>query len=68
MEDTFLPPFRACVGATGNTEGATSVMCSYNAVNGAPSCANKWLLEEELRGKVRRQKVQAGAWHLAPGT
>jgi beta-glucosidase-like glycosyl hydrolase len=25
-------------------------MCSYNSINGVPSCANKWLLGELLRG------------------
>ena len=27
-----------------------SVMCAYNLVNGAPSCGNRWLLEDVLRG------------------
>ena len=29
---------------------ALGVMCSYNSINGVPSCANKWLLGELLRG------------------
>ena len=46
MVDTYLPAFRAAV-----TEGhAGSVMCSYNAINGQPGCANEFLLEQELRG------------------
>ena len=45
LEDTYLPAFRATV-----TEGhADSVMCAYNAVDGAPACASKMLLEETLR-------------------
>jgi hypothetical protein len=28
---------------------AQGVMCSYNAVNGIPSCTNKWLLKDVLR-------------------
>jgi beta-glucosidase len=45
--DTYLPAFRAAV-----TEGkAGSIMCAYNSVNGQPACANKFLLEEELREK-----------------
>ena len=44
--DTYLPAFRAAV-----TEGkAGSVMCAYNSINGEPACANKFLLEDELRG------------------
>jgi beta-glucosidase len=46
MEDTYLPAFRAAV-----TEGhAGSVMCAYNAVNGEPACANRFLLQHTLRG------------------
>src|SRR6202046_4363858 len=45
--DTYLPAFRAAV-----TEGkAGSIMCSYNAINGEPACANQYLLQDQLRGK-----------------
>ena len=45
-EDTYLPAFRAAI-----TEGkAESIMCAYNRVNGAPACANKFLLQDTLRG------------------
>jgi len=45
LEDTYLPAFRATV-----VEGrADSVMCSYNAVDGVPACANKFLLQTTLR-------------------
>jgi beta-glucosidase len=43
--DTYLPAFRATV-VNGH---AGSVMCAYNAVNGEPDCANKFLLEDTLR-------------------
>lgn len=46
MEDTYLPAFRAAV-----TQGkAESVMCAYNRVNSEPACANKFLLQDTLRG------------------
>jgi beta-glucosidase len=46
MEDTYFPAFRAAV-----TEGhAGSVMCAYNAINGAPACASEFLLQHTLRG------------------
>ncbi len=46
MEDTYLPAFRAAI-----TEGkAESIMCAYNRVNGQPACANRFLLENQLRG------------------
>ncbi|PSC72215.1 putative beta-D-xylosidase 7 [Micractinium conductrix] len=44
MRDTFLPPFEACVKAN-----SLAMMCSYNGVNGAPSCVNKPLLDGTLR-------------------
>ena len=45
--DTYLPAFRAAV-----TEGhAGSVMCSYNAINGEPGCANRFTLIDQLRNK-----------------
>ena len=45
LVDSYLPSFQACV-----EEGkVTSVMCSYNSVNGVPSCANDWLLGTLLR-------------------
>ena len=27
----------------------SSLMCSYNAINGVPTCANSWLLETVAR-------------------
>ena len=43
--DTYLPPFEACV-----TEAhPLSIMCSYNAVNGVPTCASPDLLQKHLR-------------------
>jgi len=46
LEDTYFPAFRAAF-----TQGhAYSTMCSYNAIDGVPSCANK-LLADVVRGK-----------------
>ncbi|CAM8891452.1 unnamed protein product [Rhodiola kirilowii] len=50
LEDTFDVPFRACV----EQGKVASVMCSYNQVNGIPTCADPNL----LRGMIR------GAWGL----
>ncbi|PRP78613.1 beta-glucosidase [Planoprotostelium fungivorum] len=45
FEDTFMPAFRAAIH-----EGrAASVMCSYNAIDGVPACANEGLLGKKLR-------------------
>jgi beta-glucosidase len=46
LEDTYLPAFRATI-----VEGkADSIMCAYNAVDGVPACASKFLLQDTLRG------------------
>jgi beta-glucosidase len=51
LEDTYLPAFRATV-----VEGhADSVMCAYSAVDGVPACANKFLLQDTLRGAWKFQ-------------
>lgn len=45
LVDSYLPSFQTCV-----EEGqASGIMCSYNSVNGQPSCANEWLLKTVLR-------------------
>ncbi|XP_057965994.1 probable beta-D-xylosidase 5 [Malania oleifera] len=47
MEDTYQPPFKSCV-----EEGhVSSVMCSYNRVNGIPACADPDLLKGVIRGQ-----------------
>lgn len=47
MDDTFQPPFKSCV-IDGNV---ASVMCSYNKVNGIPTCADPDLLSGVIRGE-----------------
>ncbi|KAL7199890.1 hypothetical protein ACSBR2_022072 [Camellia fascicularis] len=47
IDDTFQPPFKSCV-LDGNV---ASVMCSYNQVNGKPTCANPDLLKGVIRGE-----------------
>ena len=40
-----MPAFRATI-----VEGhADSIMCAYNAVDGVPACASKFLLQDTLR-------------------
>ncbi|PWA37659.1 glycosyl hydrolase family protein [Artemisia annua] len=42
MQDTYEPPFKSCI-----LQGkASCVMCSYNAVNGIPACADQKLLQK----------------------
>ncbi|KAI3996271.1 hypothetical protein MKX01_026739 [Papaver californicum] len=47
MDDTYQPPFKSCV-IDGNV---ASVMCSYNKVNGKPTCADADLLSGVIRGE-----------------
>ena len=44
----YLPPVEAVIRET----GVLSVMPSYNEVDGVPSHANRWLLEDVLRGEM----------------
>eukprot|EP00163_Fabomonas_tropica_P007219 TRINITY_DN16905_c0_g1_i1.p1 TRINITY_DN16905_c0_g1~~TRINITY_DN16905_c0_g1_i1.p1 ORF type:complete len:740 (-),score=162.35 TRINITY_DN16905_c0_g1_i1:31-1968(-) len=47
LYNTYLPAFEACVVKG----GAGSIMCSYNEVNGVPSCANDFLNNQVARGE-----------------
>ncbi|KAF9484016.1 glycoside hydrolase family 3 protein [Pholiota conissans] len=45
LSEFYLPPFQSCV----RDAKVASVMCSYNSVNGIPSCASSYLLQSILR-------------------
>ncbi|KFY12446.1 hypothetical protein V492_03851 [Pseudogymnoascus sp. VKM F-4246] len=45
LADYYLAPFKTCV----RDSAVGSIMCSYNAVDGIPTCASEYLLEEVLR-------------------
>jgi beta-D-xylosidase 4 len=45
MADYYLAPFKACV----RDAHVGSIMCAYNAVDGVPSCASDYLLQDVLR-------------------
>merc|ERR1712137_1064968 len=47
LADTYYPPFEAGV----KKGKASGMMCSYNSVNGVPSCANKPMLNGVARGE-----------------
>ncbi|KAL2484224.1 putative beta-D-xylosidase 5 [Forsythia ovata] len=47
MLETFLKPFEMCV----KDGDVTSVMCSYNKINGIPACADPKLLKDTIRGE-----------------
>ncbi len=47
LREDFFPPFEQAVKRT----NIRNVMASYNEIDGVPSHANKWLLEDVLRGE-----------------
>lgn len=47
--NTYLVAFQSCIHK--DAGGASGIMCSYNAENGIPSCANKHFLTEIARGE-----------------
>ena len=46
LHNLYLPPFKAAVDA-----GADTAMCSFNAINGVPGCANQELETDVLKGE-----------------
>jgi beta-glucosidase len=44
LRNLYLPPFKAAIGA-----GADTVMCSFNALNGVPGCANRYTETDILK-------------------
>jgi beta-D-xylosidase 4 len=47
LVEYYLPPFRECA----RDSNVGGFMCSYNAVNGVPACADPYLLQTILREK-----------------
>ena len=54
----YLPPFKAAVDA-----GSDTLMCSFNAINGVPGCANRYL---ETRVLKRRGASTASSRATTP--
>ncbi len=46
LRNEYLPPYKAAVDA-----GCDLVMTSFNTIDGIPATANKWLMDEVLRGE-----------------
>ncbi|HET8950603.1 MAG TPA: beta-glucosidase BglX [Solirubrobacteraceae bacterium] len=46
LRNYYLPPFKAAIDA-----GADTAMCSFNAINGVPGCANKRLETDILKNE-----------------
>jgi beta-glucosidase len=48
LQEIYLPPFKACF----ERGGSRSVMTAYNSINGSPSTANNWLLNDVLKKQI----------------
>ncbi|QNM84044.1 glycoside hydrolase family 3 C-terminal domain-containing protein [Sphingomonas sabuli] len=46
LREVYLPPYRTAIDA-----GALSVMASFNEISGIPATANRWLMQDVLRGE-----------------
>lgn len=46
LREYYFPAYKACLDA-----GAVSIMPSFNSLNGVPSVANKWLMNDVLKGE-----------------
>lgn len=57
LRDVYLPPFKAALDA-----GAMSLMCSFNALNGLPSSANKHLNIDILRNEWHSDALLVSDW------
>jgi beta-glucosidase len=44
LRNLYLPPFKAAIDA-----GSDTVMCSFNAINGVPGCANRYTETQILK-------------------
>jgi beta-D-xylosidase 4 len=45
LVETYLPPFETCI----RDARVASIMCSLNAINGVPACADKFLIQTIAR-------------------
>nr|POE56857.1 putative exo-1,4-beta-xylosidase xlnd [Quercus suber] len=46
LAEYYTPPFEACA----RDAKAGSMMCTYNSLNGVPTCTSSWLMNDLLRG------------------
>ncbi len=57
MRSTYLPPFQAAVEA-----GCATLMAGYQAIDGIPCSANRWLLSDVLRDEWGFQGFVVSDW------
>ncbi len=57
LRNMYLPPFEAAIDA-----GADTVMCSFNAINGVPGCANSYTMNQILKREWKFDGFVEGDW------
>ena len=57
LRNFYLPPFKAAIDA-----GADSIMCSFNAINGVPGCANRYTETKILKGEWKFDGFVESDW------
>src|SRR5258708_15261336 len=62
LREFFLPSFEAAV----KEAGVMRAMASYNEIDGVPSHANKWLLEQVLRQEWGFQRNVVSGYYGIP--
>jgi beta-glucosidase len=58
LRGVYLPPYKATVDA-----GVRSFMCSFNELDGIPSSANRWLLDDVLRKEWKFDGMVVSDWN-----
>ncbi|BDC94091.1 glycoside hydrolase family 3 C-terminal domain-containing protein [Treponema bryantii] len=58
LREIYLPAFENCV----KNSAPTTIMCSYNAINGELSSQNKWLLKDVLRDEWGFKGMVVSDW------
>ena len=49
LNETYFVPFKYCI----QEAKVSSLMCSYNAINGIPACGNSWLMTNVARKQMK---------------
>jgi beta-glucosidase len=57
LQNQYFPPFKACIDA-----GAKLVMAAFQAINGIPATASKWLLQDKLRKELEFSGIVISDW------
>ena len=63
LHEIYLQPFADAVNA-----GVSSVMCSYNVINGYQACGNSQTLTDILRNELGFKGFVTSDWHATHGT